>query len=86
MTGTDVSHPRHAARPGQVYAIGHSRESILCMSGSEYEIMGGWARRLGSGQIWFGGEGGGETNERPGTDHVISGPMIGLEKNWIRWR
>ena len=23
----------------------------------------------------------GATNERPGTDHVISGPMRGLEKN-----
>ena len=31
-----------------------------------------------------GGEG--WTNERPGTDHVISGPMRGLEKNSIRWR
>ena len=28
---------------------------------------------------------GGLTNERPGTDHVISGPMRGLEKNCIRW-
>ena len=25
--------------------------------------------------------GGGLTNERPGTDHVITGPMRGLEKN-----
>ena len=25
-------------------------------------------------------EGGGSTNERPGTDHVISGPMRGVEK------
>ena len=24
---------------------------------------------------------GGRTNDRPGTDHVISGPMRGLEKN-----
>ena len=30
--------------------------------------------------------GGGLTNERPGTDHVISGPMKGFEKNCIRWR
>ena len=26
--------------------------------------------------------GGGLTNERPGTDHVILGPMRGLEKNY----
>ena len=26
------------------------------------------------------------SNERPGTDHVISGPMRGLEKNCTRWR
>ena len=26
-----------------------------------------------------GGRGGGLTNERPGTDHVISGPMRGLK-------
>ena len=25
-------------------------------------------------------------NERPGTDHVISGPMRGLDKKCIRWR
>ena len=30
--------------------------------------------------------GGGLTNERPGTDHVISGPMRGLKKHCIRWR
>ena len=29
---------------------------------------------------------GGRTNERPGTDHVISGPMRGLGKNCTRWR
>ena len=29
---------------------------------------------------------GGRTNDRPGTDHVISGPMKGLEENFIRWR
>ena len=28
----------------------------------------------------------GGTNERPGTDHVTSGPMRGLEKNCTRWR
>ena len=27
----------------------------------------------------------GSTNERPGTDHVILGPMRGLEKNFTRW-
>ena len=27
----------------------------------------------------------GRTNERPGADHVISGPMRGLEKNCTRW-
>ena len=31
-------------------------------------------------------EWGGGTNERPGTDHVTSGPMRGLEKNCTRWR
>ena len=30
--------------------------------------------------------GGGLTNERPGSDHVIWGPMRGLEKNCTRWR
>ena len=29
---------------------------------------------------------GGLTNERPGTDHVISGPMRGLGKNCTQWR
>ena len=29
---------------------------------------------------------GGRTNERPGTDHVTSGPMSGLGKNCTRWR
>ena len=29
---------------------------------------------------------GGLTNERPGTDHVITGPMRGLKKNCTRWR
>ena len=28
----------------------------------------------------------GGTNERPGTDHVISGLMRGLRKNCTRWR
>ena len=28
----------------------------------------------------------GRTNERPRTDHVISGPIRGLEKNCTRWR
>ena len=28
----------------------------------------------------------GGTNERPGTDHVTSGPMRGLEKNCTWWR
>ena len=27
----------------------------------------------------------GRNNERPGTDHVISGPMRGLEKNCTLW-
>ena len=36
--------------------------------------------------IYFFFEGGARTNERPGTDHVISGPMGGLEKNCTRWR
>ena len=34
----------------------------------------------------FQGREGGRTNERPGTDHVTSGPMRGLEKNCTRWR
>ena len=29
---------------------------------------------------WFFSKGGGSTNERPETDHVISGPMTGLKK------
>ena len=29
---------------------------------------------------------GGKTNERPGTDRVISGPMRGLTKNCTQWR
>ena len=29
----------------------------------------------------MGGGGGGLTNERPRTDHVITGPMRGLKKN-----
>ena len=29
--------------------------------------------------------GGGLTNERDGTDHVISGPMTGLEKTHGEW-
>ena len=37
--------------------------------------------------IYFlGGREGGKTNERPGTDLVISGPMRGLEKNCTHWR
>ena len=28
----------------------------------------------------------GSTNERPGTDHVITGPMRGLKKNCTQWR
>ena len=31
-----------------------------------------------------GGGEGGKTNERPGTDYMTSGPMIGLEKNCTR--
>ena len=31
-------------------------------------------------------QGGWMTNERPGTDHVMSGPMRGLQKNCTRWR
>ena len=30
--------------------------------------------------LWLGQGGGKRTNERPGTDHVIPGPMIGLKK------
>ena len=33
--------------------------------------------------LFWGGVGGGLTNERPQTDHVIRGPMRGLEKNRI---
>ena len=33
-----------------------------------------------------GEEKGGGTNERPGTDHVTSGPMRGREKNCTQWR
>ena len=36
--------------------------------------------------IFLGGREGGKTNERPGTDLVISGPMRGLEKNCTHWR
>ena len=36
-------------------------------------FLGGWGSR--------GGEEGGLTNERPQTDHVITGPMRGLKKN-----
>ena len=35
--------------------------------------VGDWGGRRGGGM-------GGWANERPGTDHVTSGPMIGLEK------
>ena len=38
------------------------------------------------GIFFVGGGGRGLTNERPGTDHVISGPMRGLEKNCTQWR
>ena len=33
-----------------------------------------------------GGGGGGLTKERPGSDHVTSGPMRGIEKNCTQWR
>ena len=51
----------------------------------------GWVQkkhRRGGGYIYIffkGGRGGG-TNERPGTDHVTSGPMRGQEKNCTRWQ
>ena len=40
--------------------------------------------KIGFGKKKYGG--GGLTNERPGSDHVIWGPMRGLEKNCTWWR
>ena len=54
------------------------------------EFLSFWISELPSFQVSkfpsFQGREGGRTNERPGTDNVISGPMRGLEKNCTRWR
>ena len=38
---------------------------------------------MASAGLGGGGWGGGLTNERPGTNHVMSGPMRGLENNFM---
>ena len=50
-------------------------------------LVGGGEKRRG--KKWgegFKKMGSGRTNERPGTDHVISRPMRGVKKNCTRWR
>ena len=55
-------------------------------------LFGGGQTKIWAGGVGQGGrkggrgeEGRGRTNERPKTDHVISVPMRGLEKNCNQW-
>ena len=49
--------------------------------GGVSEFLSCQVTKFSSFQVSKGGREGGRTNERPGTDHVISGPMRGLGKN-----
>ena len=45
-----------------------------------------WRGRKKLGGMGGVGGKGGRTNERPGNDHMTSGPMRGLGNNCTRWR
>ena len=60
------------------------KTGFLVLSGGKNPAYGrhwiSWLMQIVSPLVGMGGREGERTNEKPGTDHVISGPMRGLEK------